>query len=417
MQVFTVGQVTRYLRETLEDDAALADLWVRGEVSNLSRSSLGHTYFTLKDSVGQLRCVLFRGSGYERELANGGAVVVHGRVSFYEPRGDLQIIADVVQPEGVGALALAFEQLKAKLDADGLFDEARKRPLPEFPQRIAVVTSPTGAVWHDICTVIGRRYPLVELLLAPTAVQGDGAVPGVVAAFQALNSLDDIDVVIVARGGGSLEDLWAFNTEEVARAIYGSRAPVISGVGHETDVTIADLVADRRAPTPSAAAELAVPDRLELLMQVATARQRLRSALTELMDRRRDGVSYQTHRLRSLLPRVDRERQRVDDLSRLLALHLRGRLTQARGTVALKMSQLQALHPGKTLGRGYALVQHAETGQIVTAPQQVQTGDPLTIAVAEGTFPARADGATSASTKPRRSRKTKDRADEQIALF
>ncbi|MBI4497440.1 MAG: exodeoxyribonuclease VII large subunit [Chloroflexi bacterium] len=414
MQVVTVGQVARYLHETLADDAALTDLWVSGEVSNLARSSLGHTYFTLKDSTSQLRCLLFRGTGFEQELANGGAVIVHGRVSFYEPRGELRLLVDVVQPEGVGALALAFAQLKARLEAEGLFDEARKRPLPPFPQRIAVVTSPTGAVWHDICNVIRRRYPLVELLLVPTPVQGDSAVPGIVAAFQALDALEGIDVVILARGGGSLEELWAFNTVEVARAVYGSRAPVICGVGHETDVTIADLVADRRASTPSAAAELAVPDRTDLLLRVAAARQHLHGALRDLLARRQDEVGFQAHRLRILLPRLDREQQRVDDYSRLLTLHLRGRLAHLRAAVALRVSQLEALNPRQTLARGYALVHHTDTAHLITAPRQVRPGDPLTITVAEGSFTARAGGATDG---PPRRRRSKGAPDNQMALF
>ena len=289
MPVYSVSQITRYLKESLEADSLLNDLWLRGEVSNLTRSAAGHYYFTLKDATSQVRCVMFRPAYGGEHLAEGAAVIAHGRVSIYEVRGDLQLIADLAQPEGVGELHLELERLKMKLEAEGLFQVSRKRPLPEFPKRIGVATSPTGAVWHDIQNVLRRRYPLVELAFAPTPVQGDTAAAGIVDAFDAFNAEDDLDLVILARGGGSLEDLWPFNEEAVARAIYASRAPVISAVGHETDYTIADMVADCRAPTPSAAAELAAPDMDELMERIESRQRYIFQWVSgDLSDRSRD---------------------------------------------------------------------------------------------------------------------------------
>src|SRR3990170_3714685 len=268
IEAYSVSRLARYLKDLLDSDLALSNLWVEGEVSNLSRSSAGHLYFTLKDEEAQLRCVMFRRASGGAPVENGTQVLAHGNVSFYEVRGDLQLVVDSVQPAGVGPWQAEFERLKEKLEAEGLFDPARKRPLPRFPRRVGVVTSPAGAAFHDICHVIGRRWPLAEVVLAPTAVQGPEAAAGICEAVRLLNQEEGIDVVIVARGGGSLEELWPFNEETVARAIHGSRLPVVSGVGHETDYTIADYVADVRAPTPSAAAETAVPDRAEVARQV-----------------------------------------------------------------------------------------------------------------------------------------------------
>ena len=291
MEVYTVSSITTYLRELLETDPHLADIWVSGEVSNLTRSTAGHLYFTLKDSDSQLRCVFFRGATLQRDLASmvesGAQVVAHGRISLYEVRGDLQFYVDFVQPEGVGVLAMEFERLKARLEQEGLFEQSRKRPLPQFPQRIGVVTSPTGAVFHDICSILARRWPLAEIVLAPSAVQGPEAVRGIVAGIAALNDEPDMDVIIVARGGGSLEELWAFNEEAVARAIYASHAPVVSAVGHETDYTIADYVADVRAPTPSTAAELVAPDRRAIATTIVGRRAALSDRRAPLPRRRR----------------------------------------------------------------------------------------------------------------------------------
>lgn len=268
--ILSVDRLNAYLRAVLEEDPILSDVWVRGEVTNFHRSAAGHCYFTLTTDSSQIRCALFRNS--QRGLfvmpKNGDEVLAHGRVSIYEANGQYQLYVDNVAPEGTGALQLQFEALRARLEAEGLFAAERKRPIPVRPETIGVVTSAHGAVWHDICHVIQRRFPLVHLVLAPSAVQGTNASGELVAALQTLDDTVRPDVIILARGGGSAEDLACFNDEHLARAIYASSVPVISAVGHETDVSIADLVADLRAPTPSAAAELAVPDRRELLSDI-----------------------------------------------------------------------------------------------------------------------------------------------------
>ncbi len=370
MKIHSVVEVNRYLRDVLEADSLLADIWVSGEVSNLTESAAGHLYFTLKDETSQLRCVFFRPK-LAITLENGAAVITHGRISIYEAQGALQLYVDLVQLEGVGILHLEFERLKAKLEEEGLFEPARKRSLPLFPKRIGVVTSPTGAAFHDIANIVGRRYPLAELVLSPTLVQGDGAVDGIVQALQALNDTEDIDVVILARGGGSLEDLWAFNEEKVARAIYASKAPVISGVGHDTDFTIADFVADVRAPTPSAAAELAVPDCAELEAHIQSLTKTLRIDVTRYLDR---------------------YRQRTDELTRAASVYLGNSLTISREKLRGRELELASLSPLATLSRGYALVQQSATGEIVSHIDQVQRGDAIDIKVSDGQFKGRVTG-------------------------
>jgi len=349
----------------------LADLWISGEVSNLSESTAGHLYFTLKDEASQLRCVLFHRARLALTLENGMAAVAHGRISIYEVSGALQFYVDVVQPEGMGILHLEFERLKVKLAEEGLFEPARKRALPPFPQRIGVVTSPDSAVLHDIINIISRRYPLVELVLAPTPVQGDGAATGIVQAFNTINETEGIDLVILARGGGSLEELWAFNEEKVARAIYASRVPVISGVGHDTDFTIADFVADKRAPTPSAAAELAVPHRAELEARLQSHSRALVAALS------REFAQY---------------RQRIDELTRVSSMHLGNLLTISQEKLRGRELKLGSLSPLATLERGYALVQHAATGEVISRIDHVHRGDAIEVKVSDGQFKSRVTG-------------------------
>ena len=271
MAVYTVAQVTAHLRQKFEADPLLADLWVLGEASNLRISAAGHSYFSLKDGQSLLRCVMFKGQPGADLLVEGASVSVHGHITFYERGGSTDFVIDLAMPQGMGELALELERLKLKLEREGLFEESRKRTLPRFPAVVGVVTSPAGSVWQDIQSVIRRRYPMVELVLSPTIVQGDSAAPSIIDALERLNSDGRADVVIMARGGGSLEDLWAFNEESVARAVYGSRIPVVSAIGHETDFTIIDFVADVRAPTPSVAAELVVPEGAVLLREVGEA--------------------------------------------------------------------------------------------------------------------------------------------------
>jgi exodeoxyribonuclease VII large subunit len=276
----TVSDITRYLRELFESDEILHEVWVQGEISNLSRPASGHIYFTLKDQSAALKCVIWKQTAWRLPLSlqNGMAIEAHGAISIYERDGQYQLYADAVRLTGEGALYQEYLRLKARLEAEGLFDTERKRPLPELPAGIGVVTSATGAALQDILNTLRRRFPLVEVVLAPCAVQGEEAPPQIVNAIRSLNRTDGVDLILVARGGGSLEDLWAFNDERVVRAIADSDLPVITGIGHETDFTLADFAADVRAATPTAAAEQAVPDRAELREQFLTVASPLESA-------------------------------------------------------------------------------------------------------------------------------------------
>ena len=396
-EVLSVSQVAVHLRELLESNPFLGDLWIVGEVSNRRASTSGHTYFTLKDSKAALNCILFRGHGVSAAglLENGKTVRAHGRMSFYEPRGSTDFMVDRVMPEGEGELARELERLKARLAAEGLFEESRKRPLPAFPQVIGVVTSPNGAAWQDIQNVLRRRYPLAELLLSPTQVQGLDAAPSIAAALSRLDAAGRAEVVILARGGGSLEDLWPFNEEEVARAIFRSRSPVVSGVGHETDFTLADYVADRRAPTPSAAAELTTPDGA-ILRQTAQdwLERSYRGALRVVADYQEETAAL-SRRLELGLPDLNGWKRRVDDLGDAVRLRFRNRLRLARVEVAGLESRLRTLDPAATLRRGFAVVQGGDNGPVITAAGQVSAGQALTITVSDGIIPAAVtDGAT-----------------------
>jgi exodeoxyribonuclease VII large subunit len=404
LAVYTVSQVTAYLREILESDPLLADLYVSGEVSNLSVSGAGHSYFTLKDSQSSIRCVMFKGQTGADLLDNGISVATHGHFSFYEPRGTTDFVVDLALPEGVGELALELERLKVRLEAEGLFATSRKRPLPQFPQVVGVVTSPSGAVFHDIQNVLRRRYPLVELMLAPSPVQGAEAAPRIVAGIEGLNREGRADVIIVARGGGSLEELWPFNEERVARAIYASRIPVVSAVGHETDVTIADLVADVRAPTPSAAAELVVPDGYILRQALAELAQRTRRALTYQIEGDRNEVSNLARRLESGRPDLVTWRRRVDDLGRAMHRDLLNRLGLVRVELSGREHRLRVLDPVATLRRGFSVVQRVDNAQVVTGVGQVAAGDALLITLADGAIPAVVGGTAPASPVRRKSK-------------
>jgi len=388
-EVYSVSQLATYLRELLETDLHLADLWVEGEVSNLSRSTAGHTYFTLKDEFAQMRCVMFRrqyGGGIV--LENGAQVVAHGRVSFFERRGELQLNVDFLQPAGVGVWQAQFERLKAQLEEEGLFEPSRKRALPAFPRVIGVVTSPTGAVLHDICQIVGRRWPLAEIVLAPSPVQGDQAAPGIVDALTALSREPDVDVIIVARGGGSLEELWPFNEEMVARAIYASRVPVVSAVGHETDYTISDYVADRRAPTPSAAAELVAPDRAEIGRQLVGYQVAMAGWLAGQLARHGAEVERLAAQLRRVGPDTPRQRERVAALVRTAAARISEALGGRRERTNACAIQLRSLDPRATLARGYAIVQRRADGRVVVSTGQVKSRDRLDVHVSDGSFPA-----------------------------
>lgn len=398
--IYGVSQVTGYLRDLLSYDELLSDIWIEGEVANLRRPGSGHSYFTLRDGNSSIRCVLFRNSRGATHLQDGAAVNAHGRVTLYEVRGDLQLVADVIQPEGVGELQLRLEQLKAQLEQEGLFEESRKRALPAFPKRIGVVTSPTGAVWQDIRTVVGRRFPLVELILAPAMVQGDAAAETIVEGLAALNDDLDIDVVIVARGGGSLEDLWPFNEEPVVRAVFSSRVPVVSAVGHETDFTVCDLVADLRAPTPSAAAEMVVPDRTELLQGLLAARHRVETSAIQHLSEGTNELELLWSRTGRAVPDVDQLRLRVDDRLDEARTLLARRVELARGQVDRLGTALRTLSPQDTLRRGYAIVVDRASGTVVSAARDTQPGESLDITLNEGTIAVAVEEASVDPTEP-----------------
>jgi exodeoxyribonuclease VII large subunit len=409
MAVYTVSQVTTYLRQSLESDALLQDLWVAAEVSNLRVSSSGHSYFTVKDEQSVLNCVMFRGQPGAEILAHGAAVSVHGKISFYAPRGSTDFMVDLAMPEGMGERYLELERLRLRLEAEGLFEASRKRRLPEFPQVVGVVTSPAGSVFHDIENVIRRRYPLVEILLSPTPVQGASAASAIAAALELLDRDGRADVIIIARGGGSLEELWPFNEESVARAIYACKTPVISAIGHETDYTIADYVADLRAPTPSAAAEVAVPEQGQLRRRLAELAGVYERAATFQLENKRASAANLLRRMDQELPNLDTLRRRVDDLARSLQSGATNRIMLARSRIEGLELQLSALDPTATLARGFSVVENLTSNQIVVNTSQVSPGDRLTITVADGAVPATA-GTMATAPNGRKKRRTAAKA-------
>ena len=391
-EVYPVRQVTRYLRELIEANRHLADIWISGEVANLTRASSGHVYFTLGDGGGALRCVLFRSRsvGQGQRLAEGISVIVYGSLSLYEQRGDLSFIVDFVQPEGVGALAAEFERLRSQFEAEGLLAVERKRPLPAFPQRIGLVTSPTGAVLHDVIDVLGRRWPLARLIVAPARVQGDGAAALIAAALRRLGD-ERLDAIILARGGGAAEDLWPFNEEPVSRAIYASPVPVISAIGHETDTTLADLVADMRAPTPSAAAELVAPDRAEVSQRVGAFARHVETATTRRLTIAGDHTGSRATALAVALPDLAAASRRVSERAATGGRALEVAFARAGERAAALGGRLATLSPLATLDRGYAVVTR-EDGSVVTSAAALQPDDAVQVRLRDGTRSARITG-------------------------
>jgi len=374
--ILTVSQLTSRVRQTLE--AGIPRLWVRGEVSNFTAHSSGHLYFTLKDAGSQLRCVMFRGAAQALRVfpQDGMQVLAEGDVTVFERAGQYQLNVQQLQPAGQGELALALERLKRKLEAEGLFDQARKRPLPKFPKAIGLVTSPTGAAVRDMVKVARRRWPGIDLILNPVPVQGPGAAGEIARAIAEFNEYGLVDVLIVGRGGGSMEDLWAFNEEAVARAIYGSQIPVISAVGHEVDFTIADFTADLRAPTPSAAAELAVPSRDEVQGALDESRDRLALAMRGMIDDRRARLDAygRSHGMNLLRSMVDQRRQLLDSLWGRAGSGLL-RSLQAASTRADRLGALlSALDPNAVLGRGYSIC-FDRKGRAVREAKKLSTGE------------------------------------------
>jgi exodeoxyribonuclease VII large subunit len=396
-RVYSIGAITAYIKQRLEVDLTLKDLWLEGEISNWRQAPSGHVYFTLKDPEASIRCVMWRSTVPRLSYlpaGDGETVLAHGRVSVYELSGQYQFYVDDLEPVGLGALHAQFEQLKARLAEEGLFDEDRKRPVPAFPQRIGLVTSPIGAALRDILNVLRRRYPLAEVILAPTQVQGEEAPPQIVRALRALGVVEGVAVIILARGGGSLEDLWAFNDERVARAVAASPIPVVCGVGHETDFTITDFVADLRAPTPSAAAELVAPDRDGLSRQLRALEAQLAAGTREAIARRRHRLTGEARAVQRLSPQaqIDRRRQRVDDLSHTAQTTIAHRLTLMRERLNGLSLRLSALNPDATLARGYAVVRRSDDGRVVSQVRQVAPGARLSVRVSDGTFGSVVEG-------------------------
>lgn len=390
-QTLSVTEVTQYLRAIIEQDIQLQDLKVSGEVSNLSRPSSGHLYFTLKDARASLRCVMWRNAVRRQAYLprDGDAVEVHGGIGIYEAGGQYQLYADWIQPAGEGALYQEFIRLKERLEAEGFFAAERKREIPAWPSVIGIVTSSTGAALRDMLNTIRRRYPLVDVILSPTPVQGVDAPAGIVAAIDRLNTQANPDVILLARGGGSLEDLWAFNDEQVVRAIAKSRTPVITGVGHETDFTLADFVADLRAPTPTAAAELATPDRTELSLDLLALQRHLSQITIAGVEKKRWETQRQENQLHQLSPmfQIQNSRQRLDELLHRMGRTMIANITIFRTRVEGASQHLASLSPAATLERGYAVVSKFDLS-IVRSIGQVAPGDAVTIQVSDGSFNA-----------------------------
>ena len=428
VRIVTVSEAARTIASVVRADERLRDLWVEGEVGRVTLSSAGHAYFTLKDEQAQLQCVWFRDDRLRSPFQpqTGLRVVAHGRIDVYEPQGSLQLYVESIQPSGVGDLAIRFEQLKATLAAEGLFAAERKRPLPPRPGVVAVVSSPTGAVWKDVCHVFARRWPLVRVLLVACKVQGDGSAEAIVGALRRVEryaaalaaagrEADAPVVTILARGGGSMEDLWSFNDERVVRAIVAHSLPLVTGVGHEVDVTLADFAADVRAATPSAAAELVVPDRAEYTSSLARGVDRMRTAASRAVGGAERELDAERRALDRLNPaaRLAASRQLAGDLLDRASRAIRVRLTTAstgedrlasalpvlasaalgrrRAVLAEAAAALGVLGPQATLDRGYAIVRRTADGVVVRQPTEAPAGTALSLRLAGGELPATAD--------------------------
>ena len=391
-KIYKVHEITQILQGILQSEPMLQDLWLEGEISNLGRPASGHVYFTLKDSTSQIKCAIFRSAASRLRfpMQNGDAVLVNGRLSIYDARSEYQIIGERVVPAGVGELQLAFERLKEQLTEEGLFDPIHKKPLPKFPQKIGLITSATGAAIRDILRMLQKRYPAVEVLLFPTLVQGDDAAAEIAHAIACMNRLAEIDLLIVSRGGGSIEDLWAFNEEVVARAIFASHIPIVSAVGHETDITIADLVADHRAPTPTAAVENIVPDQEELRQQLAA----VESSLVRSIAGRIEVFRTKLENIQSRIPathRIDainRLRQTVDQLDSRGQRAAVQQLGGKRRSWQIAAAQLDTLSPLATLARGYSICRDS-SGKTVTDASQVDVGEEVNLRLSRGKLACR----------------------------
>lgn len=390
MSVYTVSQVNMYIKSLLEEIPHIRNMYIKGEISNFKHYNRGHMYFTLKDEKSQLKCVMFSGDNYRLrfEPENGMKVVCFGQVGVYERDGVYQLYVRDMQVDGVGDLQVAFEQLKSKLEQEGLFDASHKSSIPKYPRKVGVVTSNMGAAVEDIKNVISRRFPLTEIVICPTVVQGDLAAPDIVKSLKFLDSMEGIDTIIVGRGGGSIEDLWAFNTEEVARAVYACTTPIISAVGHETDTTICDFVADLRAPTPSAAAELAVPDISSEKQRVAN----LYNALYDIMLVNTERRENMLDSIKNNSPLSDTDAyfnslyDNVNNTYAMILLAYKAIITQAESKLVGSVRALNALSPLAVLSRGYSVTKF--NGKVVTSASDVSAGDKIDITLSDGSISA-----------------------------
>lgn len=379
----TVSQLNAYMKRVIDGQTALADIWIKGEISNFKEHYSGHLYITLKDEGGVLKAVMFKGAamGLTFRPEDGMKVLARGRIGVYEQGGSYQLYINEMTPDGVGELYIAYEQLKKRLEAEGLFDDAVKKPIPKYPKSVGVVTATTGAAVRDIINVITRRYPQCEIIIYPSLVQGDGAAPNIVKAIEYFNEHKLCDTLIVGRGGGSIEDLWAFNEEIVARAIYASEIPVISAVGHETDFTIADFVADLRAPTPSAAAEIAVPSGIELISRVSTMENRIKTAEINLLKNRR--LKIEKLAMRSPKDRIDDLRQKNDGLLKQAEKSFQLRLEGKKKIMSSLFAKLDALSPLAVMARGYAIASESD-GTVIRTVKNMTDGKEFSLRLADG---------------------------------
>jgi len=385
--IYSVSQLVGYIKNVLESDGILQDVWVEGEVTSDFQSAAKHHYFNLSDGDSIIRCVLFSSGKGAENIEEGQTIIVQGRTSVYNARGDLQVIAEIVQAGGFGSLQMELEQIKARLEAEGLFSDTRKRVLPMFPKSVAVITSQEGAVWHDIQTITKRRYPNVELVLIPSKVQGEESLSELVHAFELVSQTNSLDVVILARGGGSNEDLQSFNTELLARAIFTCSIPVVSAIGHETDITISDLVADVRAATPSAAAEIVMPDQNLLKEQIINSKNLLLERISSFVGMVENNLRIANHSLSSNLPDFDSYKLDIDTLSEKTITSLEQFLHLQNLAISNSRDQLNSLSPANTLNRGYSVV-HDSNNQIVTDPNNLVDKEHLKITVKSGSFGA-----------------------------
>ena len=387
--VLTVSQLNRYVKSIIEQDFNLQTVFVQGEISNFTNHyKTGHFYMTIKDEFSSIKAVMFKTANMRLKFMpeNSMSVIIRGRVSVFERDGQYQLYIDDMQPDGTGALSLAFEQLKNRLAAEGLFDAERKKPIPVYPHRVGVVTSPTGAAIRDIINVISRRFPLAELILCPVSVQGENAAPQIKAAIELFNKKKAADVLIVGRGGGSVEELWAFNEEIVARAVVASEIPVISAVGHETDFTICDFVADLRAPTPSAAAELAVPDKLQQIGMLNAFQKRIKSALDDRFSYEKSKLELYKSSLKRLDPKnyIDSLRVRCDKASMQMDAVVRSSFAAKSSEFASLCAKLDAMSPLKILSRGYSIA--SKDGEIITDTDGITCGDRINVKLSGGSL-------------------------------